>query len=81
MSFEISIWLNIAFLNAIRGTSGDSTRSFEKPLQFQWIIQLKNGQVIFPGNTDITSKVFQSPILFAQNNDTTKEKKNKCWLG
>lgn len=49
--------LNIAFLDAIRGTSGDSARSFEQHLQFQWIIQLKNGQVvIFPVNTDITLK-------------------------
>jgi len=63
MSFEIYMGLNIAFLDAIRGTSGDSDRSFEKHLQFQWIIQLKNGLVvIFPVNTDITSKVFQTSV-------------------
>lgn len=57
MNFEIYMQLNIAFLDAIRGTSGDSARSFEQHLQFQWIIQLKNGQVvIFPVNTDITLK-------------------------
>lgn len=64
MSFEIYMWLNIAFLDAIRGTSGDSATSFEKHLQFQWIIQLKNRQVVFfPVNTDITSKAFQISIL------------------
>lgn len=72
------MWLNIAFLDAIRGTSGDSTRSFEKPLQFQWIIQLKNGQVvILTVNMDITSKDFQSSFLFAQNNDIKKKKEKK----
>lgn len=61
MNFEIYMRLNIAFLDAIRGTSGDSARSFEWHLQFQWIIQLKNGQVvIFPVNSDTTSKVFQT---------------------
>lgn len=76
MSFEIYMWLNVAFLDAIRGTSGDSARSFEKHLQFQWIIQLKNGQlVIFPVNTDITSKVFQTSIVFTKNNNTEKKSK------
>lgn len=63
MSFEIYMWLNIAFPDAIRGTSGDSARSFDKHLQFQWIIQLKNGQVvIFPVNTDKTSEDFQTSV-------------------
>lgn len=61
MNFEIYMRLNIAFLDAIRGTSGDSATSFEWHSQFQWIIQLKNGQVvIFPVNSDTTSKVFQT---------------------
>lgn len=75
------MWLNITFLDAIRGISGNSDRSFKKPLQFQWIIQLKNAQVvIFPVNMDITSKEhgynFQRLsefYLFAQNNDITKK--------